>query len=245
MLRLRRGDFQRLPDDRVLGGAGFPFRLLLDEFRLFIRFHGRTQFLQLLRVLLSLGSQLYRRLRRGSLNILLIYAIEEGIHLIILPLGNRVVFVRVALGAAERKAEPDRADGIGPVDRLLHSVLLGVRTPFRVMQRVPMKAAGNLLLLCGLRQQIAGNLFGGELVERLIGVQGCDDPVAIPPGERALAVFLVTVAIRVAGLVQPMPPPPFAVMGRCQQAVDEPFVGVGPRVGRELADFIRRGKQPD
>ena len=77
-------------------------------------------------MLLFIRRQQQSRLGRGSLDIIFVNAVEERVHLKILPLRDRVVLVRVALGTAERQPKPDRADGIGPIYRLLHAVLFGI-----------------------------------------------------------------------------------------------------------------------
>ena len=45
--------------------------------------------------------------------------------------------------------------------------------------------------------------------------------------------------------IEPVPPPPFAIMGRSEQPIHEPLVGVGPAVLQELLHFSRRGGQAD
>ena len=88
------------------------------------------------------------------------------------------------------------------------------------------------------------NLLDGELVERHVGVQGADDPIAIGP-DRARPVLFIAVRVGVAGQVEPAPRPALAVMGRGEQPIDEPLVGVGRRVVDEGVDLLRRGRQAD
>ena len=95
-----------------------------------------------------------------------------------------------------------------------------------------------------VRQQVAGELLDRELVERHVGVQGADDPVAIGP-EVAQVVALEAVRVGVAGQVEPRPGPALAELRRGEQPIDDRFVGVRARVGDERIDFRRRRRQAD
>ena len=91
------------------------------------------------------------------------------------------------------------------------------------------KAVATSLVLGRVRQQVAGELLDRELVERLVGVERPDDVVAVGP-DRARRVVGVAGRVGVAGQVEPHPAPVLAVGGLGEQAIDEPFVGVGARV---------------
>ena len=75
------------------------------------------------------------------------------------------------------------------------------------------------------RQHVAGDLLDRELVERQVAVERVDHPVAILP-DAAPVVFLVSVRVGVAREIQPRPRPPFAVVRRGQQPIDDPVVRV-------------------
>ena len=92
------------------------------------------------------------------------------------------------------------------------------------------------------RPQVAGDLVDRELIERHVAVERGDDPVAVLP-DRPGGVDVEAVRVGVAGLVEPEPPPPLAVMGRGQQAIDQALVGVGPGVGQEGVDLLGAGRQ--
>jgi len=62
----------------------------------------------------------------------------------------------------------------------------------------PVVAAGDLLLVGGIRQEIAGELLGDEFVEGLVLVEGPDDVIAIHP-DVAGVVAVVAAAVGVAG----------------------------------------------
>src|SRR5207237_7968720 len=70
---------------------------------------------------------------------------------------------------------------------------------------------------------IGGDLFDDENVIRLVLVETANHVIAIAPGERVIWVFALTphhaFRVAVAGHVQPMTPPAFAVMGGSEQAI--------------------------
>ena len=131
----------------------------------------------------------------------------------------------VALGALNGQAENAFADGVHPVEHRLHSELFGVDAALFIDHRVAQETRGHDLILSRVRQQVTGDLFDDELVVRLVGVERVDHPVAVEP-DRPLFVLLEPVGIGVARGVEPMTPPPFAVMRRGQQSLDLFFIGV-------------------
>ena len=156
---------------------------------------------------------------------------------------ERVVLVRVALGAAHGEAQPDGAGHGDAVDHRVEPVLQRVDPALLVEHRVAVEAGRHAVPHRGVGQQVPGELADGEVVERHPGVQRPHDPVAVGP-DRAGPVLLVPVRVRVAGQVQPGPRPPLAVAGRGEQPVDQPVVGVRPRVGGERVGLRGRGRQP-
>ena len=159
--------------------------------------------------------------RRGDLELGLVHVVEEGEEPVVLALGDRVVLVVVALGAADRQAEEDRPGRVDPVDDRIDPELLDVDPPFLVdlacCGETRWRSAGEARRP-GRRSPAIWSMR--ELVERHVGIEGGDDPVAILP-DRARGVDVVAVGIGVAGLVEPGPGPPFAEMGRGQQPVDD------------------------
>ena len=92
---------------------------------------------------------------------------------------DRVVFVRVALRAADRETEENGAGRGRPVDRGLGAIELEIRPGLVVLQRIAVKAGGDLLLERGIREEVARELFDGELIEGLVPVHRIDHPVAV------------------------------------------------------------------
>ena len=82
--------------------------------------------------------------------------------------------------------------------------------------------------LIGSGQLVAGQLLVHELIERLVGVERANHVVAILEGPGADRVLrCAAFAVGVAGHVEPMPGPAFAVVRRREQPIDQFFVGVG------------------
>ena len=95
----------------------------------------------------------------------------------------------------------------------------------------------------GARQEVAGDLVDHEAVERLVAVEGGDDPVAPGPhgpGE----VVLKAVGVGVAGAVEPVHRHPLAVVRRGEQAVDQCFVAPGCRSARNASTSSASGGSP-
>ena len=102
-----------------------------------------------------------------------------------------------------------------------------------------MEAGGDQLIDGRVRQQVAGDLLDRELVERHVAIQRIDHPVAILP-HLARRVDGVAVGIGVARHIEPVAAPALAVVRRSEQSVDHALIGVGPRVGKEVANLARR-----
>ena len=82
----------------------------------------------------------------GHVHLRLVGVVEERHELVILAVRDRVVLVRVALGAADRQAEPDGAGGADAVDHGVEAELQRVDAAFLVEHRVAVKAGGDALL---------------------------------------------------------------------------------------------------
>ena len=150
----------------------------------------------------------------------------------------------VALGAAQGRAQPDRRDVAHPVGGVLGHVFLGLRPALLGRLEQPVVARGDAGLVGRPRQQVAGELLDREPVERLVGVERADHVVAEQPD---VDVVVAVIALRVGepDQVEPEDRHPLAVVGRGQQPVDQPLVGVGRVVADERVDLLGRGRQAD
>ena len=99
-----------------------------------------------------------------------------------------IELVRVTLGAADREPHPNLAGYVRAVFHRRDPVFLVVGAAFGVGHGVAVEGRGHPLGLGGVRQQIAGELFDGELVVGQIPVQGLDHPVAPRPDVRSQRV---------------------------------------------------------
>ena len=186
--------------------------------------------------------------RRGGVGIdapLLLHSLPEaGNHRVVVAVGDRVVLVVVAAGAADRHAEharPERRHHVVELvvaDRLdgLGSDLIGIRPRHE-------EAGGTRRLVVARLDQIARDLQAKELVVGHIGVDRLDHPVAVMKGTAAVGVELIAAAFAEPHRVEPVAGPAFAEPWACEQPFDKLFVGVGRRVGEKLLEFFRRRRQ--
>lgn len=155
-----------------------------------------------------------------------IEVVEEGIHLVEVLLGDGIVFVVVADGAAEGEAHEGGADGGDAVDDVFEVRFLrkGGATINDEVESV--EAGGDELFPGGVLVEVAGDLELGKLVVGEVLIEGLDDPVAVG---RVVAEVVVVVAVCVgdADEVEPELGHVLAVCGLCHEAVGELGVGVG------------------
>ena len=148
----------------------------------------------------------------------------------------------VALRALDGDSQDSFADGVHAVEHGFHAELLRVHAAFLVDHGIAEKAGGDDLILGGVRQHVASDLFDDELVVGQVAVERLNHPIAIDPHLARLILFK-TVGIGVARGIQPDAAPALAVVGRGQQAVDLLLVGVRAAVLEECIDFFDGGRQ--
>ena len=93
------------------------------------------------------------------------------------------------------------------------------------------------------RQEVAGELFLDEQVERFVLVEGLDEVVAVTPGMLGEDVVRGADHVGIPREIEPVAGPAFAVSRRGEQAVDDLGVGVGGLVFGEGDDFLGRGRE--
>ena len=145
----------------------------------------------------------------------LIRIVEKRKNLIKLALADGVEFMIVAARAADGQAQERCAGGCHAVGHSLYAVLFEVDASFKIAGRISVKAGGHQLILGWIRQQIPGNLFNDELIERQVAIQRVNHPIAILP-DLARSVDGVSVGVGVTGDIQPVASPSLAVMLRRQ-----------------------------
>ena len=127
----------------------------------------------------------------------LVDVVEQGHQTEVLVVGDGVVLVSVALGAARGQSHPDRAGGGDPVDRRVEAEFERIDPSLLVELGVSVKPGGGFLFLGGVGQHVAGELLDGELVVGHIAVESPDYPVAVGPNV-SRPVLLVAIAIGIA-----------------------------------------------
>ena len=108
----------------------------------------------------------------------------------------------VALGTSDREAEPGGRRALDAVEEADVTLFLGDVTAFAVEDVVTVEGRGDLLVERRVREQVACEHLGAELVERLVGIEVLHQPIAPDPLE-GVAVLLEAVAVRVARGVEP------------------------------------------
>ena len=196
--------------------------------------------------------------RQGAKNALLIdwlatgyrvghFAIEtdvlkEGGEAVIVVLAKRIELVVVAAGTAERETEHCRGRGADDVVELIGFGLYAV-VGFVVPHAETVVAGRRERVVRHGIELVAGKLLDQELVVGFVLVQGPNDIVAIPPGQRFFAVALVTVALGEANNIQPVAGPALAILRTGKQAIDQSLIGVGPLIGGKGRNVIGGWRQ--
>ena len=170
---------------------------------------------------------------------------EEGVEL---TLRERVIFVVVATGTADRKAEPGLAGRLDAIDDRLHPPLLGDDPPFAIDPVIAVKAGGDdrvarrRLVARHGRKHVAGELVDRELIEGEVAVVGRDHPVA-PRPVGAARIGLVAVAVGIAGRIEPFDRHPLAEVRAGELEIDIGLIRLRGRIGNERGDLLRRWRQ--
>ena len=162
--------------------------------------------------------------RQRRVNAPLCKVVEKGEQLVELLLRDGVVLVVVALRAADGKAQPDRAEGAGPVHCFLEGILGAVHAALSIAQRVAVEPGGDALLDRRAGQQVPGELLDREAVKSHACIERVDDPAPVAPGMRPDIVLGIAVQVGVAHLIQPVEGLLLAEVLRRQQALHHPLV---------------------
>ena len=191
---------------------------------------------------------------------------EDPMQGVVVGRRDGVELMVMAAGAGDR--EPEEGLGRG-IDALIDGVVLIVKT---LTDGDEAEGGEARVFLLQVREAVGGQLFGDELVVRLIRVQRIDDVITERPSVGVAIVFKKRVAlvdgqstrVGIAGRIEPVAGPAFPVMRRGQQFIH--FLG-NQRVDRltrlaaldagrirrdsdailsaEGVDLIRRGRQAD
>jgi hypothetical protein len=127
--------------------------------------------------------------------------------------------VVVTGGAVGGEAEKDGGGGVGAVAGVAGFGFGLDGAAFGRGQVEAIVAGGDELIDARLREEIAGELLDGELVEGQVGVERADDPVAVGP-DGANIVEVEAVGVGVADGVEPVAAEVFAVTRGGEKAGD-------------------------
>ena len=149
----------------------------------------------------------------------------------------------VTFRAAHGQAHPDLNRRVDTIADSGDAEFFIIGSAFGVGHGITVESGGDLLFEGGFRQEIAGQLFEGELVVGHVIVERGDDPVTISPDGHAEGIGTVTFGIGITGEVEPLSGPAFAISRISQETIDEFFVSVGRFVVEEQIDFGLSGRQ--
>ena len=147
-----------------------------------------------------------------------IHRVEERVELVELTLGDRVILVVVAPGAAHCHRHPDGGDGLHAVHHVLRVVLGRDRSALMVNHVVAVESGSDPLVRVAVWQEVARQLLNGELVEGLVVVECPNHPVSPVPHVTS-AVDVKPVRVCVARQVEPLHGHLLAIVRRAQQPV--------------------------
>ncbi len=176
-------------------------------------------------------------------------ATEDAIERVVVLDRDGIVFVIVATRALNRESEGAAGDD---VDAVIDDVVGDSQETPAAREESHGGEVGGI----GLNELVGGDLEEEEAIVGHVLVEGLDDPVAVGGGmdeEAFLAGVHVALGVGVAGDVEPVATPSFAVVGTVEESLDQAGDGggigaVGGRsgglgFGGEFLDFLIRGGQ--
>ncbi len=165
----------------------------------------------------------FRVVEGGEGDQLDIGGVEDAVEGVVILDGDGVVFVVVAAGALDGEAEGAAGDD---VDAVVDDVMGDPEEAAAAGDEAHGGEVGGIRG-CDL---VGGDLEEEELVVGEVLVEGADDPVAVGVSvdEAALLAGVdVAFGVGVAGDIEPVAAPAFAVVGAVEEAIDEAFDGGG------------------
>ena len=166
-------------------------------------------------------------------------AVEDAVERVVVGGGDGIVLVIVTAGA--RDGQPEHA-ARHDVDAVVDDVMFYPEETAAESEESHRREIAVIFV----RDLIGGELEQEKAVIRHIPVQCRHDPVPIGPGVGPVFLLAgVDIAFRVgvSGHVEPVPRPVLAVVGRVEETVDEPGVGLRVGIVYESRDLFVRGRQ--
>ena len=152
----------------------------------------------------------------------------------------------VAAGTAEREPQHGAAEGVDAVGEI-EMLEIGVgRVAVALADGEEAGGGDEIGVVTGgslTGQDVAGDLSSEKGVVGHVGIEGPDHPVAVAAGFPDGVVGAVAGRVGIAGDVEPVPSPAFAVGTRSEEPVDDALPGIGRRVSEEGVELLgRRGE---
>ena len=97
------------------------------------------------------------------------------------------------------------------------------------------------LLLVLIRQQVTGNLFVDEPIESFIRIQSSNHIITISPCIPAFKIICKARRISIANNIQPVTTPPLSIVRRCQEPLNELFIGLWVGIVDKCINIFRSG----
>ena len=147
----------------------------------------------------------------------------------------------MALGAFHSQPHPDIPGGFYPIHYIFNPEFLSNDSSLIGGGMVAIKTGGDFLIIRGIREKIAGQLFDRKPVEGHIVLVCVQDPV--PPGPHISgAIIMKDGSVPIAGGIHPYESHTLSVSIRVKQSVDQTLEGIGRLVFYEAIDLGRGGR---
>src|SRR5262249_53458786 len=130
----------------------------------------------------------------GRAAAIVVDAVQESQHPVIILLGNRIDLVIVAAGTIERHAPHGLADHGDDVIQAVVAGLFGIDR-LVIPDAEAIKARGNQGIVIARIKLITRQLFAQEAIERLVVVESANDIIAVAPDVWLGIVALVAVGV--------------------------------------------------
>ena len=141
--------------------------------------------------------------------------VEEGGEGVVILRGNGIVFVIVAFGASGGGAEPDGSKGAHVLALELVKGFFFDDACFAVRFDEPVVAGSGEGAVAAVREEVARNLFAGELIEGHVIAEGLDDIFSVRTGDDGL-VGDHAIGVGVTDQVEPEEALVLGILGRAE-----------------------------
>src|SRR5258708_35866861 len=146
---------------------------------------------------------------------------ERGLKFVIILLRNWIKLVIVTARALHSETENAPAHSSNHVVEVFITEFRIVFFPETDLRMLTHKTGSGESFVVHPLKLVAGQLFLKKNVVRFVRVERMDHIVAITPGIWAIKIVFVSIGIRIAGNIQPMPAPTFTVTLGSKQTVDQ------------------------